>query len=70
LRRIVGFDLIHAWRNRKGLFAADIVWTHTELKISLCCSFSACAAGVTNPRSSRTVCGSSIAGRICRGQGG
>lgn len=32
LRRMVGFDLIHAWRNRKGLFAADIVWTHTEIE--------------------------------------
>jgi glycosyltransferase involved in cell wall biosynthesis len=32
LRRIAGFDLIHAWRNRKGLFAADIVWTHTEIE--------------------------------------
>ena len=31
-RRMVGFDLIHAWRNRKGLFAADIVWTHTEIE--------------------------------------
>ncbi|HVB80554.1 MAG TPA: glycosyltransferase family 4 protein [Candidatus Binataceae bacterium] len=32
LRRIIGFDLIHAWRNRKELFAADIVWTHTEIE--------------------------------------
>jgi glycosyltransferase involved in cell wall biosynthesis len=32
LRRMMGFDLIHAWRNRKGLFAADIVWTHTEIE--------------------------------------
>ena len=32
LRRIVGCDLIHAWRNRKKLFAADIVWTHTEIE--------------------------------------
>jgi glycosyltransferase involved in cell wall biosynthesis len=28
--RLLGFDLIHAWRNRKSLFSADIVWTHTE----------------------------------------
>jgi glycosyltransferase involved in cell wall biosynthesis len=26
----LGFDMIHAWRNRKGLMTADIVWTHTE----------------------------------------
>jgi glycosyltransferase involved in cell wall biosynthesis len=32
LRRMVGFDLVHAWRNRKGLFAADIIWTHTEIE--------------------------------------
>ncbi|MGH7931560.1 MAG: glycosyl transferase [Candidatus Binataceae bacterium] len=32
LRRVLGFDLIHAWRNRRRLFAADIVWTHTELE--------------------------------------
>src|ERR1700736_5731118 len=32
LRKIMGFDLIHAWRNRKGLFGAHIVWTHTEIE--------------------------------------
>jgi glycosyltransferase involved in cell wall biosynthesis len=32
LRRMMGFDLIHAWRNRKRLFGADIVWTHTEIE--------------------------------------
>lgn len=32
LRKVLGFDLVHAWRNRKKLFAADIVWTHTELE--------------------------------------
>lgn len=30
LQRFIGFDLIHAWRNRRALLAADIVWTHTE----------------------------------------
>ena len=30
LGRVLGFDLIHAWRNRKGMFGADVVWTHTE----------------------------------------
>jgi glycosyltransferase involved in cell wall biosynthesis len=30
LCRVVGFDLIHAWRNRLGLLNADIIWTHTE----------------------------------------
>jgi glycosyltransferase involved in cell wall biosynthesis len=32
MRRLLGFDLMHAWRNRKALFAADVVWTHTELE--------------------------------------
>lgn len=32
LRRIAGFDLIHAWRNRKSLMTADVVWTYTELE--------------------------------------
>jgi glycosyltransferase involved in cell wall biosynthesis len=32
VRRLLGCDLVHAWRNRKALFAADVVWTHTELE--------------------------------------
>jgi glycosyltransferase involved in cell wall biosynthesis len=32
LRRLLGFDLIHIYRNRRRMFAADIVWTHTELE--------------------------------------
>ena len=30
LGRVLGFDLLHAWRHRKLLQAADFVWTHTE----------------------------------------
>jgi glycosyltransferase involved in cell wall biosynthesis len=30
LTRVFGFDLIHAWRNRRSLMSADVVWTHTE----------------------------------------
>jgi glycosyltransferase involved in cell wall biosynthesis len=30
LGRVLGFDLIHAWRNREALRSADVVWTHTE----------------------------------------
>lgn len=30
LRAILKFDIVHAWRNRKGIFDADVVWTHTE----------------------------------------
>ena len=30
LRLFCGFDLVHAWRNRQNILAADVVWTHTE----------------------------------------
>jgi glycosyltransferase involved in cell wall biosynthesis len=30
MRAILGFDLIHAWRNFEGIRNADVVWTHTE----------------------------------------
>lgn len=30
LRWALGFDLVHAWRNRAAINAADVVWTHTE----------------------------------------
>lgn len=29
-RAVLGFDFVHAWRNRKQMLAADVVWTHTE----------------------------------------
>ena len=32
IRAILGFDLIHAWRNFDGIRSADVVWTHTELQ--------------------------------------
>jgi glycosyltransferase involved in cell wall biosynthesis len=28
--RLLGFDLVHAWRNREALRAAQVIWTHTE----------------------------------------
>jgi glycosyltransferase involved in cell wall biosynthesis len=30
LTRALGFDVIHAWRHRRQLLAADVVWTHSE----------------------------------------
>jgi glycosyltransferase involved in cell wall biosynthesis len=27
---ILGYDLVHAWRNRRIIQASDVVWTHTE----------------------------------------
>jgi glycosyltransferase involved in cell wall biosynthesis len=30
VRLLLGFDFVHAWRNRHGIYAAEIVWTGTE----------------------------------------
>lgn len=30
IRWALGFDFVHAWRNRAAIRAADVVWTHTE----------------------------------------
>ncbi|WP_323119931.1 glycosyltransferase [Burkholderia alba] len=30
LKAVLGFDLLHAWRNRAALLASDVIWTHTE----------------------------------------
>lgn len=30
LRAVLGFDFLHAWRNRAGIRASEVVWTHTE----------------------------------------
>ena len=30
LRWFLGFDLVHAWHNRRGIRGAEVVWTHTE----------------------------------------
>lgn len=32
LRRLIGFDILHAWHNRRGILAAEVVWTHTEME--------------------------------------
>ena len=29
-RLLLGLDLVHAWRNRRGIYSAEIVWTGTE----------------------------------------
>jgi glycosyltransferase involved in cell wall biosynthesis len=29
-RLVLGFDLMHAWRQRRELKQADVIWTHTE----------------------------------------
>lgn len=30
VRAVLGFDLLHAWRNRHDALKADVIWTHTE----------------------------------------
>ena len=30
LRLVLGFDLLHAWRQRDAIRRADVIWTHTE----------------------------------------
>ena len=30
LKAALGFDIVHAWRNRAALLATDVIWTHTE----------------------------------------
>jgi glycosyltransferase involved in cell wall biosynthesis len=32
MKFLCGVDIVHAWRNRKGIYDSDIVWTHTELQ--------------------------------------
>ncbi|WP_321782771.1 glycosyltransferase [Paraburkholderia sp. J94] len=30
LKAALGFDLVHAWRNRRAILDSDVIWTHTE----------------------------------------
>ncbi|WP_322092387.1 glycosyltransferase [Paraburkholderia bannensis] len=30
LKAALGFDFIHAWRNRQAMIDSDVIWTHTE----------------------------------------
>ncbi|MGI4984363.1 MAG: glycosyltransferase [Janthinobacterium lividum] len=32
LKAVAGFDILHAWHNRKDIQQADVVWTHTEFE--------------------------------------
>jgi glycosyltransferase involved in cell wall biosynthesis len=50
LRLLCGFDLVHAWQNRQKIYAADIVWTHTESQsLAVLCVMRLCKAA-TNPK--------------------
>src|SRR5271170_433787 len=51
LRRLLGFDVIHAWRNRSGIAQADVVWTHTEIEhLAVLLLFRLGLAGKPRPR--------------------
>ncbi len=36
-RAILGFDIVHAWRNRAAMMRSEIVWTHTETQALAVC---------------------------------
>ncbi|WP_217645860.1 glycosyltransferase [Pseudoxanthomonas sp. GM95] len=50
LRAILGFDLVHAWRNRALLLAADVIWTHTESQSLAVCALLALLRPARPPR--------------------
>ncbi|MFZ2099485.1 MAG: glycosyltransferase family 4 protein, partial [Oricola sp.] len=49
-RLILGFDLIHALRNRDAILASDIVWTHTESQFLGVAAMLALTGGTSGPR--------------------
>ncbi|QKV17932.1 glycosyltransferase family 4 protein [Oricola thermophila] len=49
-RFVLGFDLVHAIRNRKAMMEADIVWTHTESQFLGAAALMALTAGAERPR--------------------
>ena len=48
VRALLGFDLVHAWRNRGLLDGVDVVWTHTESQ-----SLAVAALRLLRPRAPR-----------------
>lgn len=48
LKRVLGFDLVHAYRNRRLIQAADIVWTMEEVSY-----LGVCALGIVLPAMKR-----------------
>ncbi len=30
IKKLLGFDFVHAWRNRREILASDVVWTYSE----------------------------------------
>ncbi len=46
LLRLLGFDLLHAYRNRKLIAAADIVWTMEEIQFLAVCALPSVVPGM------------------------
>ena len=50
LTRLLGFDLVHAYRNRKLITAADIVWTMEEVQFLAVCALPLVVPGTPRVR--------------------
>jgi glycosyltransferase involved in cell wall biosynthesis len=50
LRRWLGFDMIHAWRNRNRLRNANVIWAHTELESLAALALLRLQRGASRPR--------------------
>lgn len=50
LTRVLGFDLLHAYRNRGSIAAADVVWTMEEIQFLAVCALPFVARGMKRPR--------------------
>jgi len=51
LRWVLGFDLLHAVRNRRRAFAAEVIWTHTESQfLAFCLLFALLKRGHNRPK--------------------
>jgi glycosyltransferase involved in cell wall biosynthesis len=50
LNKLLGFDILHAWRNRAKIAAADIVWTMTENEYLAVLGLRYLAPGMARPK--------------------
>jgi glycosyltransferase involved in cell wall biosynthesis len=50
VRLLLGFDLVHAWRNRRGIYSAEIVWTGTESQYLAILLLLRCRRGRPQPK--------------------
>lgn len=49
-RAVLGFDLVHAWRNRREIWRSDVVWTHTESQSLAVLALLAFSKGARRPK--------------------